>query len=79
MSIIRWTPRRNGNEVTSLRSELDRLFEGFYTPGSFSRDLSSLSPAVDVEETPDAIVTELRLPEGMPDSVRTRVVALFAG
>jgi hypothetical protein len=33
----------------------------------------------DVEETPDAIVTELRLPEGMPDSVRTRVVALFAG
>ena len=33
----------------------------------------------DVEETPDAIVTELRLPEGMPDSVRSRVVALFAG
>ena len=33
----------------------------------------------DVEETPDAIVTELRLPEGMPDSVRTRPVALFAG
>ena len=33
----------------------------------------------DVEETPDAIVTELRLPEGMPDSVRARVVALFAG
>ena len=33
----------------------------------------------DVEETPDAIVTELRLPEGMPDSVRTRVVVLFAG
>jgi hypothetical protein len=33
----------------------------------------------DVEETPDAIVTELRLPEGIPDSVRTRVVALFAG
>jgi hypothetical protein len=32
----------------------------------------------DVEETPHAIVTELRLPEGMPDSVRTRVVALFA-
>jgi hypothetical protein len=33
----------------------------------------------DVEETPDEIVTELRLPEGMPDSVRTRVVALVAG
>ena len=33
----------------------------------------------DVEETPEAIVTELRLPEGMPGSVRTRVVTLFAG
>jgi hypothetical protein len=31
----------------------------------------------DVEETRDAIVTELRLPEGMPDSVRSRVVSLF--
>jgi hypothetical protein len=33
----------------------------------------------DIEETPDAIVTELRLPEGMPDPVRARVVALFDG
>jgi hypothetical protein len=32
-----------------------------------------------LEETPDAIVTELRLPEEMPGSVRTGVVALFAG
>jgi len=30
-----------------------------------------------LKETPDAILTELRLPEGLPDSMRTRVVALF--
>jgi hypothetical protein len=30
-----------------------------------------------LEETPDAILTELRLPEGLPDSMRTRVLALF--
>jgi hypothetical protein len=30
-----------------------------------------------VEETPDAILTELQLPEELPDSVRTGVVALF--
>jgi hypothetical protein len=30
-----------------------------------------------LEETPDAILTELRLPEELPDSMRTRVVALF--
>jgi hypothetical protein len=29
-----------------------------------------------VEETPDAILTELRLPEELPDSMRARVVAL---
>jgi len=73
MSIIRWTPRRNGNEVTSLRSELDRLFEGFYTPGSFSRDLSSLSPAVDVEETPDAYVFRADLPGVTSKDVKVTV------
>jgi hypothetical protein len=31
-----------------------------------------------LEQTPDAILTELRLPEGLPDSMRTRVLALFA-
>jgi hypothetical protein len=30
-----------------------------------------------LEETPDTILTELRLPEDLPDSMRTRVVALF--
>jgi hypothetical protein len=30
-----------------------------------------------LEETPDAILTDLRLPEELPDSVRTRVVSLF--
>jgi hypothetical protein len=33
----------------------------------------------DVDETPDAIVTELRLPEDLPDSTRTQVHRLFAG
>jgi hypothetical protein len=30
-----------------------------------------------LEATPDAILTELRLPEELPESMRTRVVALF--
>jgi len=30
-----------------------------------------------LEETPDVILTELRLPEDLPDSMRTRVVTLF--
>jgi hypothetical protein len=31
----------------------------------------------DVDETPDAILTELRLPADVPDSTRTQIVALF--
>jgi hypothetical protein len=30
-----------------------------------------------LEETPDAILTQLRLPEELPDSTRSQVVALF--
>jgi hypothetical protein len=33
----------------------------------------------DVDETPDAIVTELRLPDELADSTRTRIAALFGG
>jgi hypothetical protein len=33
----------------------------------------------DVDETPDAIVTELRLPADVPDATRTQVHRLFAG
>ncbi len=33
----------------------------------------------EVDETPDAIVTELRLPEDIPDATRTQVHRLFAG
>lgn len=32
-----------------------------------------------LDETPDAIVTELRLPDDLPPSMRARVVGLFDG
>jgi hypothetical protein len=32
-----------------------------------------------LDETPDAIVTELRLPDGMPASMRTRIAGVFGG
>jgi len=31
----------------------------------------------DVEERPDVIVTELRLPEGLADAARTRILKVF--
>lgn len=62
MSLIRWTPRRNGNDLTSLRTEMDRLFEDFFTPVPLGGDTSSLMPAVDVEETPESYVFRADLP-----------------
>ena len=61
------------NPVTSLRGELDRLFEDFFgdgfaagatpallaTPG---RAAMNLAPAMDVKERDDAYVAELELP-----------------
>jgi len=62
MSLIRWNPRRNGNELTSLRTEVDRLFEDFFTPVAMRPDWASLTPPVDVEETPEAYVFRADLP-----------------
>jgi hypothetical protein len=32
-----------------------------------------------LDEKPDAIITELRLPDGMPASMRTRIATVFGG
>ena len=62
MSLIRWTPRRHGNGLAPLRTDLDRLFEGFFAPTPFPTEWASLTPAVDVEETADAYVFRADLP-----------------
>jgi len=62
MSLIRWTPRRNGTELTTLSTEMDRLFDDLLTNRTPARRSSSLVPAVDVEETSDAYTFRADLP-----------------
>ena len=62
MTLIRWTPRRNGNDLTTFRTEMDRLFEDFFAPVPFRADWAAMTPAVDVEETPEAYVFRADLP-----------------
>lgn len=62
MALVRWFPRRNGAELESLRTQVDRLFEDFFAPAPLHQDWASLSPAVDVEETPDAYLFKVDLP-----------------
>ena len=60
MSLIRWNPR--SNDLTSLRSQMDRLFEDFLTPVPMRQDWAAMTPAVDVEETPEAYIFRADLP-----------------
>lgn len=62
MSLIRWTPRRNGTELATLSNEMDRLFDDLMTPWTPARRAGSLVPAVDVEETSDAYTFRADLP-----------------
>mgnify|MGYP001300029240 CR=1 FL=1 len=62
MPVIRWTPRRTGQEPTPLRTEMDRLFGDFFTPVPLRQDGVALTPPVDVEETPEAYVFRADLP-----------------
>jgi HSP20 family protein len=62
MSLIRWIPRRNGPQPVALDTQLDRLFENFLGAAPLRSEWSALTPAVDVEETPDAYVFRADLP-----------------
>ena len=60
MSLVRWFPRRNGLQSVALDTDLDRLFEDFFSPTPLRS--VALNPAVDVEETADAYVFRADLP-----------------
>ena len=73
MALVRWFPRRNGAELESLRTQVDRLFEGFFVPAPLHEDWASVSPAVDVEETPDAYLFKVDLPGVSSKDVKVTV------
>jgi HSP20 family protein len=73
MSLIRWTPRRSSQSLGSFDSDLNRLFEGFFTPVPLKQDWASLTPPVDVEETPDAYVFHADLPGVSAKDVKVTV------
>jgi len=74
MSLIRWNPRRSGNELTTLRTEMDRLFDDFFAPMAMRPDWAALTPPVDVEETPEAYVFRADLPGVSSKDVKVTVI-----
>ena len=73
MSLVRWFPRRNGLQSVALNTELDRVFEDFFSPAPFRSEWGALSPAVDVEETSDAYVFRADLPGVTSKDVKVTV------
>jgi len=70
MSLIRWTPRRRGDDLVSFRTEVDRLFDDFFTPAQARTDWAAMTPPVDVEETSEAYVLRVDLPGVDPKDVK---------
>jgi HSP20 family protein len=70
MSLVRWLPRQNGHQAVAT---LDRLFDEFLSPGALRSEWAALSPAVDVEETPEAYVFRADLPGMASKDVKVTV------
>lgn len=70
MAVVPWT-RRNRNELGTLRSPMDDLFESFFR--GLDRPLSFFGqriwPAIDVAETNDAIVVRAEVPGCTPEDI----------
>ena len=73
MPLIRWSPRREVVDPASLRTEMDRLFEGFFSPVPLRQEWAALTLPVDVEETPEAYVFRADLPGVDPKQVKITV------
>ena len=69
MSIMRWKPR---HDVVSIRDEMNRLFDNFFTGWPETRRgllESEWAPSVDVAETDDEITVTAELPGVKQDEV----------
>jgi len=74
MAIVPWV-RRNRNELGTLRSPMDDLFEGFFR--GLDRPLSFFGerawPAIDVAEKDDAVLVRAEVPGCTPDDIEISV------
>lgn len=70
MALIRWEPFR---EIDSLQKEINRLFETFGTPTLAPTRNGGLFPAVELQETEEAIDLKVELPGMTPEDIDIQV------
>jgi len=71
MDITRWDPFK---ELSSLREEIDRLFDSFFgrVPSIRERETTWL-PAINLEETDDSFIVHAELPGLRKDEIKVTV------
>ena len=71
MALARWEPL---DVLTSLRREMDRLFENFFETGPRGLgNLSAWEPAVEVADTKDTIIVKAQVPGIPKDNIQVHV------
>jgi HSP20 family protein len=68
--LVRWDPFR---EMSSLRDDMERLFDSVY--GRYPRERSEISwaPPLDIEETKDAITVRAELPGMKKEDIKIAI------
>jgi HSP20 family protein len=70
MAIVRWEPLEG---LTSLRREMDRLFEDFFERGPFRAIERGWEPAVEVADTKDTVVVKAQVPGMSKENLQVNV------
>jgi HSP20 family protein len=73
MALVRWEP---SGGLSSLRRELDRLFEefeGFFEGGITPRRERAFEPAVEVSDTKDALIVKAQVPGVSKDDLHVDI------
>ena len=70
MALIKWEP---GESLTTLRREVDRLFENFFDGGSRHFWGRGAEPAVEICDTKDAVVVKAQVPGVSKDQLQVHI------
>ncbi len=69
--ITRWDPFK---EISSLREEIDRLFDSFFGRKFFLAEREHIfSPAIDVEETEDSFIIRAEVPGMKKEDIKVTI------
>ena len=76
MSLIRWNPMTASlRDSETVHDEVQRLLDGFFTPGAYVSDTKGLFvPPVDIEETAEEFLVRVDLPGVAQKDVKVSLI-----